>query len=143
MEQAVVSFSAAEVEDIGGHFSALVSRIPLGRITSPTDYDRAVSVLNGLMDVGAGDERHPLAGLLDLIGDFIADYDDEHHRLPEGTPVDALRFLMQQHGLRQGDLPEVGSQGVVSEVLSGKRDLNVDQIRRLSRRFGVAPATFL
>jgi len=53
-----------------------------------------------------------------------------------------LAFLMEQHGLRQGDMPEIGSQGVVSEILSGKRDLNVRQIRALSERFGVSPATF-
>ena len=54
-----------------------------------------------------------------------------------------LRFLMQQHGLRQSDLPEIGSQGVVSEVLADKRELNARQIRRLARRFGVSPAVFV
>ncbi len=49
---------------------------------------------------------------------------------------------MEQHGLKQGDLPEIGSQGVVSELLSGKRELNKHQIARLSERFGVSPATF-
>jgi HTH-type transcriptional regulator/antitoxin HigA len=50
---------------------------------------------------------------------------------------------MEDHGLSQSDLPEVGSQGVVSEILSGKRDLNVRQIARLAARFGVSPAVFL
>ena len=49
---------------------------------------------------------------------------------------------MDQHGLRQGDLPEIGSQGVVSEVLNGKRALNPTQLRRLSERFQVSPAAF-
>jgi len=57
--------------------------------------------------------------------------------------VDALRFLMMQHGLKQRDVPEVGSQGVVSEVLAGKRSLNLRQVRALSKRFAVSPATFL
>ena len=50
---------------------------------------------------------------------------------------------MKEHDLTQGNLPEVGSQGVVSEVLNGKRRLNVRQILALSHRFGVAPAVFL
>jgi HTH-type transcriptional regulator/antitoxin HigA len=50
---------------------------------------------------------------------------------------------MDEHGLTQSDLPEVGSQGVVSEVLSGKRDLNVRQIRALAKRFGVSTAVFI
>ena len=47
---------------------------------------------------------------------------------------------MEEHDLTQSDLPEVGSQGVVSEILGGKRALNVRQIRALSERFGVSPA---
>ncbi len=45
--------------------------------------------------------------------------------------------------LTQSDLPEIGSQAVVSEVLNGKRDLNVRQIRALATRFGVSPAVFI
>ena len=45
--------------------------------------------------------------------------------------------------LKQGDLKEIGSQGVVSEILTGKRELNVRQVRALSERFGVSTATFL
>jgi HTH-type transcriptional regulator / antitoxin HigA len=57
--------------------------------------------------------------------------------------VQALKFLMEQHSLRQSDLPEIGSQGVVSEILTGKRELNIRQIRALSERFGVSPVTFV
>lgn len=48
---------------------------------------------------------------------------------------------MQEHSLRQCDLPEVGSQGLVSEVLSGKRQLHERQISRLAKRFSV-PAPY-
>ncbi|MEK7734183.1 MAG: transcriptional regulator, partial [Pseudomonadota bacterium] len=54
-----------------------------------------------------------------------------------------LKFLMQQHDLLQTDLPEIGSQGVVSEVLAGKRELNARQIKRLAMRFGVSPAVLV
>jgi HTH-type transcriptional regulator/antitoxin HigA len=63
--------------------------------------------------------------------------------MPKIKGADSLRFLMEEHGLRQSDLPEVGSQGVVSEILEGKRELNVRQIRALSRRFGVSPSVFV
>jgi transcriptional regulator with XRE-family HTH domain len=56
--------------------------------------------------------------------------------------VQALKSLMEQHGLKQSDLSEIGSQGVVSEILTGKRELNIRQVRALSARFGVAAATF-
>jgi HTH-type transcriptional regulator/antitoxin HigA len=54
-----------------------------------------------------------------------------------------LRYLMEEHGLSQSDLPEVGSQGVVSEVIHGKRDLNMRQVRALAKRFHVSPAVFI
>lgn len=63
--------------------------------------------------------------------------------MPTASGAEMLQFFMQEHDLAQADLPEVGSQGVISEILSGKRDLNVRQIRALSQRFHVSPAVFL
>ncbi len=54
-----------------------------------------------------------------------------------------IRFLMEQHGLTQSDLPEIGTQGVVSEILRGKRELNVRQIKALSGRFNVPSSVFI
>jgi len=68
---------------------------------------------------------------------LIEAYDREHHSLPEASAVDVIRFLTEQHGLTQKDLPKIGSQGVVSEVLAGRRELNVRQIRAFAARFGV------
>lgn len=61
----------------------------------------------------------------------------------EATGVAALKFLMEQHGLKQSDLPNIASQRVVSEILAGKRELKLRQVRALSARFGVSPATFV
>jgi HTH-type transcriptional regulator/antitoxin HigA len=55
----------------------------------------------------------------------------------------ALKFLMKAHHLSQSDLPEIASQGVLSEILRGKRTLNLRQTKLLAKRFGVAPATFI
>jgi HTH-type transcriptional regulator/antitoxin HigA len=106
-------------------------------------YERMVAMLDALLDAAGGDERHPAMALVDIVGDLIEDYEAAHHPMPETTGLGALKFLMEQHGLRQSDLPEIGSQGVVSEILGGKRELNVRQIRALSERFGVSPATFV
>jgi HTH-type transcriptional regulator / antitoxin HigA len=63
--------------------------------------------------------------------------------VPESTGVDVLRFLMEEHGLAQSDLPEVGSQGVVSEILNGRRELNLRQVRALAEKFKVSSAVFV
>lgn len=106
-------------------------------------YAQMTAILEALLDEAGGDERHPIMGLVDIVGDLIADYEATHQPLPESTGVEALKFLMTQHGLNQADLAEIGSQGVVSEILKGKRELNVRQVRALSARFGVSAVTFL
>ncbi|SFV11814.1 HTH-type transcriptional regulator / antitoxin HigA [Methylobacterium sp. 174MFSha1.1] len=123
-------------------FKVFTPRAPMHPIADATQYKTAIVAMNGLIDAGAGDEAHPLAPLLGLLGEFVADYEASEMPWPDAPPAEVLRLLMEQHGLKQGDLPEIGSQGVVSELLSGKRELNKNQIARLSERFGVSPATF-
>jgi HTH-type transcriptional regulator/antitoxin HigA len=115
----------------------------IGPIRNDRHYRRMVGVLEALLDQARGAEHHPAMELVDVVSDLIEDYEARRPPLAAASGVDALRFLMQQHGLRQGDLPEIGSQGVVSEILSGRRELNIRQIRALARRFGVSPATFV
>ncbi len=122
------------------HFRSTTDIAP---IRDKAHYERMVKMLEALLDEAAGDENHPAMGLVDIVGDLIEDYETEHHALPETNGIDALKFLMEQHGLKQSDLSEIGSQGVVSEVLKGKRELNIRQVRALGERFGVSPATFV
>lgn len=100
-------------------------------------------MLEALLDDAQGNEAHPAMGLVDIVGDLIENYETKHHPLPDATGVQALKFLMEQHGLKQSDLAEIGSQGVVSEILTNKRELNIRQVRALSERFGVSAATFI
>ena len=116
---------------------------PLLSIRNEHEYDLAVERLNRLLDEVGTDERHPLYTLLDTLGTLIHAYEEEHHPIPACSGGDVLRFLMDEHGLTQSDLPEIGSQGVVSEVLRGKRELNIRQIRALATRFQVSPAVFI
>jgi HTH-type transcriptional regulator/antitoxin HigA len=131
------------VEDITSRFQALTAVVPLHAIRTNEDYDKAVAVLNQLLDAGAADECSPLADLADALGALIGDYEDAHNPPIEVDPVATLRFLMEQHRLSQSDLPEIGSQGVVSEILRGKRDLNVRQIKKLASRFHVPASVFI
>ena len=116
---------------------------PLLSIGNESDYDGAVETLNDLLDEVGSDENHPLYGLLDTLGTLVHAYEEDHQPMPTASGADMLQFFMQEHDLAQGDLPEVGSQGVLSEILNGKRDLNVRQIRALSQRFHVSPAVFI
>ena len=80
------------------------------------------------------------AALLTLL---IEDFEERHYQLPRSSPLGVLRFLMEQHGLKQKDLVDVfGTASIVSEVLNGKRELNKEHIKRLSQRFHVSPELF-
>lgn len=107
------------------------------------DYDVLVTALDELLDLIGEDESNPLMSLVDILSDWIEAYDHEHRPMPLASGVDVLRAMMREHGLIQSDLPGVGTQSVVSEVLSGKRKLNVRQIRWLAERFGVSVETFI
>ena len=116
---------------------------PLLSLRNEAEYDVAVARLNRLLDEVGTDDQHPLYSLLDTLGTLVHDYEEQHHPMPQVSGADILRFLMEEHGLTQADLPEIGSQGVVSDILRGKRELNVRQIRALAERFHVSPAVFI
>ena len=66
---------------------------------SEEEYDRMVLLMNFLLDTAGDDEDHPLSGLLDLVGDLVSKYEQEHHAIDQVEPKDALRFLMNARGL--------------------------------------------
>lgn len=128
------------VKDLEQHWTVIR---PILCIRSERDYDRALKLLNSLIDEIGTDEKHPLYELLDTLGTVIHAYEEEHHPIPQCSGAAMLRFLMEEHGLTQSDLSEVSSQGIVSEILNGKRELNVRQIRALAKRFHVSPSAFI
>src|ERR1035437_10216182 len=107
------------------------------------EYDAAVELLNAFVDEIGDNPKDPRYRLIETLSVLIEAYDREHHSLPEASSIEVLRFLMEEQGLTQKDLPEIGSQGVVSEVLAGRRRLNVRQIQALAARFGVDPGVFI
>ena len=88
-------------------------------------------------------ESHPLESLMETLGSLIESHEVQHFPRIEGSPLDTLKAHMQDQGLKQSDLSEIGNQGVISEILSGKRQFNARQIKLLSKRFNVSPAVFI
>lgn len=111
--------------------------------TNETEYEQLVKLLDEITDIVRDDEFHPLAKMMDLIGVLIEDYEDEHFPEPEGDPISVLKYLMEENELKQADMSELGSQGVVSEILNGKRELNLRQVKALSERFKLPVSVFI
>ena len=135
-----MSTSVLEMQDIQTHWANIA---PLLSIHNEQAYEQAIVYLNRLLDEIGTDQSHPLYELLDTLGTLIHAYEQAHYTMPEASGVDMLRFFMEEHQLTQRDLPELGSQGVVSELLNGKRELNLRQIRALAQRFHTSPGMFL
>ena len=115
-------------------------------LTPPSNeaqYQALVESLDALLDAGGSDESHALAGLTVMVGDLVSDYEQHHYPMvAQMTALEALRFFMERDGLRQKDLPEIGNQSKVSEILSGRRSLNLRQAKALADRFGVPISMF-
>jgi HTH-type transcriptional regulator/antitoxin HigA len=111
-------------------------------IKTKTDYDEALTLIEELVGrdpvVGSADADR-LTLLTALVRDYEAKAYPEH--LPD--PVDAIKFRMEQAGLKPADLvPFIGPAGRVSEILSGKRQLTLEMVRALSSGLGI-PAKVL
>lgn len=107
------------------------------------EFQKLVFELDELLEIVGDNEQHKLMGLVDLLSSLISAYEEAHYSMPLAKGIDALKFLMETHHLQQSDLSEIGSQGVVSEILHGKRELNLRQIKLLSKRFHVNSSTFI
>jgi HTH-type transcriptional regulator / antitoxin HigA len=73
---------------------------------------------------------------------LIVDYEAKHFTIEKVSGVEVLRELMDANGLRQKDLADDLGESIVSLVLKEKRQLNRQQMEKLSRRFHVSPAVF-
>lgn len=82
--------------------------------------------------------------LLDLLTTLIEKFEDENYPIPIASPLEILKHLIEARDLIQEDLVGViGSRGVVSEVMNGKRGISNAQAKALGNFFSVEPSLFL
>jgi HTH-type transcriptional regulator/antitoxin HigA len=110
---------------------------------SEQEYENLVQYLDVLIDEVGNDENHEFASVMETVGRLIENYEDQNYKINKGSIINTLKYLMKEHDLKQSDMKEIGSQGVVSEILSGKRSLNIDQIKKISEKFHVSPTVFI
>src|SRR3954467_956867 len=110
---------------------------PLLTIRDEQDYAAAIERLDTLLREVGDDERHPLYWLLDTLGTLVHAYEEEHVLIPEASGPEALEYLMEEHGLRPEDLPELGEAKAVHAILARERELHLGEVRALAERFRV------
>ncbi|MEZ4772326.1 MAG: helix-turn-helix domain-containing protein [Bacteroidia bacterium] len=98
-------------------------------IKTEADYENALARLEEIFDTPKGS---PEGDELEILGMLIEKYEDEHYPIGTVDPIEAIKFRMEQMGMKQKDLAEIiGYKSRVSEILSKKRKLTLEMIRKL------------
>lgn len=123
--------------------------LPLSVFRKPSsakEYTKLEKILDDLIDEVRGNEKHPLAIAMQIIGDNLEAYDNEHFPVlgSQVSDIELVMYLMKSHGLRQVDLAEIfGGQANVSKFLHGERPLSKNQIIGLKNKFKISAEVFL
>ncbi len=110
-------------------------------IRNEKDYDAALGRMEEIFDAAPGSEEYDKMEVLALL---IETYEDEHYAMDLPDPIEAIKFRMDQEGLKQADLVTlIGSRSKVSEILSGKAVLSLKMIRNIHRQLGISAEVLL
>jgi HTH-type transcriptional regulator/antitoxin HigA len=112
-------------------------------VRTEAEYAKAIALIEELLNEIGDNEAHPLAEVLDLIATQVKTYEDAHVQIPDAEPREVLRFLIEQNGLKQGDLDDVAPQSRISEILTGVRPVSKEIAKRLAKRFHVHADLFI
>jgi HTH-type transcriptional regulator/antitoxin HigA len=104
-------------------------------IRTKADHDAALARIEVLWDAEPGTPEHDEIEVLAIL---VSAYEDEHWPILPPDPVEAIKFHMEQNGLRQKDLAQlVGRASRASEVLNRRRPLTVEMIRAVHKAWGI------
>jgi len=128
---------------IGKEYFELVGRFPLRPIRSEADLDRATVVINELIE---REKRSREADdYLDVLSDLVEKYESEHHPIPHASPAEMLQFLIDDRRTNQRAVA-LGSGiavSTISEILAGRRSMNLDHMQKLGRFFKIDAGVFV
>jgi len=104
-------------------------------IKSEEDYTAALTRIERLMDARPGT---PQMDELEVLTTLVEAYEAQHYLIDAPDPIEAIKFRMEQEGLKQKDLVNiVGSKSRVSEILNRKRKLTLEMIRNLHKHLHI------
>ena len=125
-------------------YGRLLIDVSPGAIESDEENERALRVIDGLMSRGEDELTPEEDRLLRMLAVHLEDFESRNHPIERTNPAVTLRELMREHSLKQADMAEIfGSQGTVSLVLNGKREISKSQARKLSQRFNLPADLFI
>jgi HTH-type transcriptional regulator / antitoxin HigA len=124
------------------NYPQLLAQFVPQAIDSEAEYDRALAIAERL--TFKKDRTSAEIKFLKLVVVLIEDYEAEHYPMDDVAPHELLQHLMESNHTRQADLVGlIGSRGVVSEVVNGKRAISKAQAKALGEFFSVSPGLFI
>jgi len=132
-----------DIKGIESSWQVFDAMAHLRTIRNEAEYARMIALMNALLDATSNDEDHPLTGLLDLVGDLVRKYEQEHHVIEAAEPKEVLRFLIEARNLKQEDLADIVPQSNLSAILAGKRKISASLAGKLGKFFNISPAVFV
>ena len=114
-------------------------------IETESENERALEIVARLMKKGEENLAPEEISLFRLLVRLIEDYEESAYQIgASSTPLSMLKFLMEQHNLKQSDLLEIfGSKGIASEVINGKRAISKNHAKKLAEKFNVSVELFI
>jgi len=104
-------------------------------IKNEEDYTHALRYIENLMDAKP---NTPQMDELEVLTTLVESYEEQHYKIETPDPIEAIKFRMEQEGLKQKDLISiVGSKSRVSEILNKKRKLTIKMIRNLHNQLHI------
>lgn len=117
--------------------------VQLRPIRTEDDYERIRDLADALADVVGDNEEHQLYSLFALTMDLLERWEDEHVEIPNAPPREVLRHLLEVNDLKQKDLADIASQTLISDILSGRRQISKRLAKSLAERFHIDIAAFI
>ncbi|WP_119344671.1 helix-turn-helix domain-containing protein [Facilibium subflavum] len=106
-------------------------------------YDEAKKLLRKLMQLRSDEKTQEIKSFGRALAKQIEQYESKSFGISsDASSQEILAYLMKMNGLTQKDLPEIGSQSLVSKILKGERGLTLEHVKSLSKRFNVSVNTW-
>ena len=124
-------------------WTLIKSATGIGPNRSQADYEAMRKLADQLVDQVGAKVDHPLSDLLDVVLELMESWEDDNVSVQKQSPKDMLSYLIKDNGLKQTDLANIVSQGTLSNILRGKRDISKQLAKKLAERFSVNVSVFL
>jgi HTH-type transcriptional regulator/antitoxin HigA len=114
-------------------YGTLLAEVLPRRIETEAENDRYLMIVEKMIDKGTQNFSPEEDKLFDLLTMLIEEFEEKAYPMPDVAPHERLKYILEERGLKQKDLaPVFGSEGVVSDILNGKRPITLKTAKKLA-----------